>query len=867
MQLSEQPKEVNAARQPADCPCVVEALYFDGFTILPGERRLVVKGESVKIGARAFDLLLTLVTTRDRVVSKRELLERVWPGLVVEENNLSVHVSQLRKFCGHDAVSTVPGRGYQFTAASIESGLAGHSPITRHDGDEAGAEHDARGFARGNLPAQLPTLIGRESELREVQQMLQTHRWVTITGAGGMGKTRLAEAVGQSMSQHAGTWIVELAAVSDPRFVPNAVAQALGATIVDSDRPLEAIVAVLQGRDVLLILDNCEHLIPSVAELCSNLLRELPLLRVLVTSQELLRCEDEMVYKLGPLTLPDSADLSAALETGSVRLLRARVRALSHHFEISKDNLADATAICRQLDGLPLAIELAAGRVPMLGLAGVRVRLGELFRLLTGDARVRLRRHQTLRAALDWSYQLLVPAEQALLRRLGAFTGSFSVEGVRQIADDLNANEWDVLDTLESLIDKSMVQVQGHDRPRYLMLETTRAYALEQLASGNETHDALARHAHATRRVCALAARRRDTQAIWSEIANIRTAFSWAMTNNAAELAIGLVNDSSVVLALGGLVGEVVQRLVEVEPCVTEQLPRPLAAQYWQWLGRFGNDGRLPAQRCVAALETAEALFRELSNHRHVHACLRMRAEALVDGGDLEAATRALDCARQLETAHSPLADRMRRLRIEAKILDARGEFQQSIERLSEALDMARMADIHRYVSTLTQDIGQSLLHAGDAAGAEQRFREVLEDPRVDLSVAVAAAYARMGLATALLMRGHLEPAREAAFEAIPLLRSCNILLAHSEVFAWLLASLGHAHCAAVLLLTAESFRGLSQTTRTPTQTRACQATRALLGTHGPSAAAACEAITSETELAEALRVTLTRNAAHIRNV
>jgi tetratricopeptide (TPR) repeat protein len=209
----------------------------------------------------------------------------------------------------------------------------------------------------------------------------------------------------------------------------------------------------------------------------------------------------------------------------------------------------------------------------------------------------------------------------------------------------------------------------------------------------------------------------------------------------------------------------------------------------------------------------------------------------------------------------------MRRLRIEAKILDARGEFQQSIERLSEALDMARMADIHRYVSTLTQDIGQSLLHAGDAAGAEQRFREVLEDPRVDLSVAVAAAYARMGLATALLMRGHLEPAREAAFEAIPLLRSCNILLAHSEVFAWLLASLGHAHCAAVLLLTAESFRGLSQTTRTPTQTRACQATRALLGTHGPSAAAACEAITSETELAEALRVTLTRNAAHIRNV
>jgi predicted ATPase/DNA-binding winged helix-turn-helix (wHTH) protein len=861
MPISEHPKDSGAAGGAPSRPCL-DGLYFDGFTILPAERRLLVKGESVKIGARAFDLLLTLVATRDRVVSKRELLDRVWPGLVVEENNLSVHVSQLRKFCGHDAVSTVPGRGYQFTAASVDSGLAGQAPGTFGERDESGVELDARAFTRGNVPAQLPTLIGRDSELREVQQMLQAHRWVTITGAGGMGKTRLAEAVGQATSAQACTWIVELAAVSDPRFVPNAIAQALAATIMDSDHPLQPIVAALQARDVLLILDNCEHLIPTVAELCRSLLRELPLLRVLVTSQELLRCEEEMVYKLGPLTLPDPSTLSAALETGSVQLLRARVRALSRHFDINRENVADAAAICRQLDGLPLAIELAAARVPMLGLAGVRTRLGELFRLLTGDARVRLRRHQTLRAALDWSYQLLVPTEQALLRRLGTFAGSFGVDGVRHIADDLNANEWDVLDTLASLIDKSMVQVQGAERPRYLMLETARAYALEQLASCNETRDALARHAHATRRVCALAAHRRDTQSIWSEVANIRAAFSWAMTNNDAELAIGLVNNSSVVLALGGLVGEVVQRLVEVEPFVTEQLPRPVAAQYWQWLGRFGNDGRLPAQRCVAALETAEALFRELSNHRHVHACLRMRAEALVENGDLDAATRALDCARQLETQDSPLADRMRRLRIEAKILDARCEFQQSTERLSEALDMARMADIHRYIVTLTQDIGQSLLHAGDAAGAEERFRAVLEDSRADLSVALAVAYSRMGLATALLMQGHIDLAREAALEAIPPLRSCNILLAHSEVFAWLLASLGHAHCAGVLLRTAESFRRLSQTTRTPTQTRACQAALELLRTE-VNAAACCEVIASESDLANVLCVTLTRNTTH----
>jgi predicted ATPase/DNA-binding winged helix-turn-helix (wHTH) protein len=853
MTLNEQPKCNLGASQPTRA-AVADTLHFEGFTILPAERRLLVKGETAKIGPRAFDLLLTMVAARDRVVSKRELLERVWPGLVVEENNLSVHVSQLRKFCGQRSISTVPGRGYQFTASSIDSGLAESVAVSYDDRDEP----DPRIIPRGNLPAQLPALIGRESELREVQQMLDAHRWVTITGAGGMGKTRLAEAVGQERSANTHIWIVELAAVSDPRFVSNAVAQALGATIVDTERPLEAIVAALQGRNVLLIMDNCEHLIPTVAEVCRNLLRDLPLLRVLVTSQEILRCAEEVVYKLGPLSLPDSSNLAAARETGSVRLLRERVRALSRNFEITNENLVDAAAVCQQLDGLPLAIELAAGRVPMLGLSGVRVRLRELFRLLTGDARVRLRRHQTLRAALDWSFQLLQPGEQQLLRRLGVFAGSFSIEGVRQIADDLDADEWDVLDTLSSLIDKSLVQVQGLDRPRYLMLETTRAYALEQLAACNETHDALARHARATRWVCALAARKRDTQAIWNEIANIRAAFSWTVSHGETELAVGLVNDSSVVLALGGLVGEVVQRLVEVEPWVTEQLPRPLAAQYWQWLGRFGNDGRLPAQRCVLALQTAEALFRELSNHRHVHACLRMRAEALVEHGDLAAASQAIECARQLETADSPLADRMRRLRIEAKILDGHGEFEQSVGRLNEALSMAQMADIHRYIVTLTQDIGQTLLHAGDAAGAEQRFRAVLNDPRSDLSVAVAMAYAKMGLATALLSQGQLGPAREAALEAVPLLRSCGILLAHSEVFAWLLASLGQIHAAAVLLRTAESFRGLSQTTRGATQIRACRATSDLLNARMPGANFICDAISSDVELATALVAALT---------
>jgi predicted ATPase/DNA-binding winged helix-turn-helix (wHTH) protein len=846
--------KTGAAAATAPASLGVDALHFEGFTILRKERRLLVGGKVAKIGARAFDLLLTLVSARDRVVGKDELLERVWPGLVVEENNLSVHVSQLRKLCGPRAISTVPGRGYQFTAASIY-GAAEPRHVVAQDTTELPA--GSRGTPQGNMPAHLPALIGREAELRDVLQMLQAHRWVTITGAGGMGKTRLAEAAGQAMAEQMPTWIVELAAVSDPRFVTNAIAQVLGVAIVDTERPLDAISMVLHGQPTLLMLDNCEHLMPAVTVMCDQLMRQLPLLRVLVTSQELLRGADEAVFKLGPLGLPDASNLAAAMEVGSVRLLRERVQALSRHFEITRDNIGDAVTICQQLDGLPLAIELAAGRVPMLGLSGVRARLGALFRLLTGDARVRLRRHQTLRAALDWSYQLLLPEEQVLLRRLGVFAGSFSADGVRQLASDLYADEWDVLDTLGSLIDKSMVQVKGTEQPRYQMLETARAYALEQLANSEETHDALSRHARATREVCARAIRRRDTAAIWEEIPNIRAAFSWAMRSGEAELAVGLVNDSSVVLALGGLVGEVVQRLVEVEPCVSDNLPRPLAAQYWQWLGRFGNDGRLPAHRCVMALQTAEAMYRELCNDRHVHACLRMRAEALVEQGDLAGAKEALDCARRLEQRNCAPADRMRRLRIEAKVLDSEGEVGPAIDRLEEALAMARQADIHRYIVTLTQDIGQVLMNAGDWSGAATRFRAVLDDQGSDLSVVLAVAYARMGLASALLAQGDVPAARAAALEAVPLLRSCGILLAHAEAFAWLLAALGHFACAATLVRTADSFRAYSQTARGPSQTRAWTAACALLQAQGHDLAASSDHIRSDFELAKALSCAL----------
>ncbi len=839
-------------------PLPIAAQHFEGFSILPGQRQLLIDGTPAKVGARAFDLLMVLINSRDRVVSKDELLDRVWQGLVVEESNLPVHVSQLRRLCGPTAIATVPGRGYQFTAASIgapSAPSASNAAVTARS--QAGTPELAALGDSGKLPTVLQPLIGRDIELGEVVQMLVEQRFVTISGGGGMGKTRLAEAVGQQLAEHMPVWMIELASVNAPELLLSAVARGLAATVIDVHRVREAIVLALGSAKTLLILDNCEHLAEAVGQLCAELLSELPQLHVLVTSQELLRRPEEAVYKLGPLSLPQRLDLSEVASSGALMLLHARVRAQWRLFEFGPDNLGDAVAICRQLDGMPLAIELAAGRVPLLGLAGVRARLGEMFRLLTGDARVRLRRHQTLRAALDWSYQLLDEAERRLLRRLGTFNGSFGLPGVREIGTDPGEDDWLVLDTLGSLIDKSLVQVRDQSSPRYLLLETARAYAMEQLALTGETESALARHALATSEVCALATRQRDTQAIWDEAANVRDAFAWAMRHGDRRSAIALAVNSCVVLALGGMFGDVLERLIAVEPFIDDAVPTAQAAQYWQWLGRFGNDGRLPARRCVEALHTAEALFRRLHNHRHVHACLRMRAEALLDLGQADAAFDAIDEARQLEEQGHPLADRMRRLRIEGMVHDARGQFTAAVDRLEQALALARQAAIHRYVVTLTQDIGQTLLNAGDAVAAERHFRAVLDDRRPDLTVALALAYAHMGLATAVLVQGQLAQARANALQAVPLLRNCGILLAHSECLAWLLAELGQRRKAAVMLRTADAFRAYSQTSRSPIDLRAHGATLALLRGCDDDYPSDAQAIQDQTEVVQLLLTAL----------
>ncbi len=497
--------------------------HFAQFQLLPDQRSLCCGGAPVKLGSRAFDMLLALLERRDRVVSKQELMDLVWPRLVVEENNLQVQVAALRKLLGHPAIATVPGRGYRFTLpVEVQGGAAaGNEPAAA----AALAQPPSPALPRHNLPPWLPRLFGRADDLLRLGQLLDLHPLVTITGSGGIGKTLLARAAAAQRLPHTpdGLWWVDLAVLSEPQRLADAVALTLGLRPGPGQTPDQALVAALAGRSPLLVLDNAEHVLDGVAALITQLRQAAPQARWLITSQEALHLVDEHVFRVGALALPasdtqhhhleeaggdddsdsngngDSSNSSnnnnSNIDGDAVALFVARAQAADRHFVLSPDKQALVVDICRRLDGNPLAIELAAARLPMLGVQGLHDRLDQRLKVLTSGDRAAARRHHTLRAALEWSHQLLAPPEQAVLRRLGVFAGGFTLQAAQQVAEDEQGlDAWEVLEHLGALVEKSMVVAEGDAQPRYRMLETMRLFALERLIESGEAPQARGRH-------------------------------------------------------------------------------------------------------------------------------------------------------------------------------------------------------------------------------------------------------------------------------------------------------------------------------------------------------------------------------------
>ncbi|MGB9306517.1 MAG: NB-ARC domain-containing protein, partial [Mycobacterium sp.] len=395
-----------------------------------------------------------------------------------------------------------------------------------------------------NLPAQLTSFVGRGAELTQLRELLAQNRMVTLTGAGGVGKTRLAiQAAGQTASAFGdGVWYVDLAPINDPGLVPVTVARALGLPDQPGRSTMDTLLRFIRERQMLVVLDNCEHLLDASAELVVALLGAAPQLTLLATSREAIGVAGEVGWRVPSLSLADEA----------VALFSDRARNARPDFTLTDDNAATVGEICRRLDGLPLAIELAAVRVRALSLAEILDSLHDRFRLLTGGARTAVRRQQTLRASVDWSHALLTEPERVLFRRLAAFLGGFDLDAAQAVAGGGDVQRYQVLDQLTLLVDKSLVVacdsgVSG-ERTRYRLLETVRQYALEKLGESGEADAVRARHRnHYTALAALLDAPagtdyERRIELVDIEIDNLRAAFGWSRENSDTELALALAS-------------------------------------------------------------------------------------------------------------------------------------------------------------------------------------------------------------------------------------------------------------------------------------------------------------------------------------
>jgi len=510
-------------------PRADQGVGFGRYQIFPDLRLLLRDGDKIELGARAFDVLWMLLEAKCNLVSKDELIEKVWAGVVVEENNLQAQVSAIRRALGpdRDMISTEFGRGYRLITV-------------RHPSAVLGSMSEER-IAPPSLPNPVTALLGRAAEVADIERLIADSRFVTITGPGGIGKTRLAIEIGRRLRSvfPDGVYLAEIAKIAEGELVWPTIAAGLHMRASGTGLAGQ-VIATLRDKHLLLIIDNCEHLTEPVAEVVETLLQNGPSLHVLVTGQEPLGAEGEHVYRLSPLTVPPAGaqGAEAAIAHAAVQLFVERASAIAHPFDFSDATADDVSAICRRLDGMPLALELAAARVPSLGVLGVLAGLTDRFNLLTAGRRTALPRHRTLRATVDWSHNLLDDDEQRLFRRLSVFAAAFTGDAARYVGALEYEEPWRAIDLLGSLVAKSLLlsDLSG-PVPRYRFLETVRFYALDRLADSGEVTPTALGHAEFFAKVARQASADWKTvptsdwrQTYEADIDDIRAALDWAFS-------------------------------------------------------------------------------------------------------------------------------------------------------------------------------------------------------------------------------------------------------------------------------------------------------------------------------------------------
>ncbi len=431
---------------------------------------------------RSFDILVHLVRGNGEIVTKESILQSVWGSVQTRENSLHVHISALRKALGeHGDIKTISGVGYQLLPKLSQQKPSAES-LT-------------------NLPLETSGLIGQDASLATVSTMLREHRIVTLTGPGGIGKTRLALAVARKLMQNYsdGTWVVQLASIVDGELVSSTLTATLGLDHFGSDLPSDRIAKALGSKQVLIVLDNCEHVIGAAANLAEKIIYATKSARILATSREALAIEGERVYHVPSLESPpvsNELDVPGLLGHSAVELFLSRAGQARAAYSRDIRALTAISVICRQLDGLPLAIELAAARVAFLGLAEVQDRLADRFNLLNNGRRTALPRQQTLRATLEWSYVLLSEPSRAVLRPLAVFAADFTLEAACAVAQTSGLSRAKIIEEISALVAKSLIEpIQKGSRHTYRLLESTRYYVMERLLDDGEGQAAKRNHA------------------------------------------------------------------------------------------------------------------------------------------------------------------------------------------------------------------------------------------------------------------------------------------------------------------------------------------------------------------------------------
>jgi predicted ATPase/DNA-binding winged helix-turn-helix (wHTH) protein len=688
---------------------------FGRFELQHAEGRLLESGKPLAVSMRALDLLAALVS-REGLATKKELLQAVWPGMVVEENTLQAQVSSLRKLLGADSILTVSGRGYRFAL------------------DVVAFEHAATATAhQDNLPTAVTSFVRRVRESAEIALLLSRSRLLTIIGTGGCGKTRLAvHAATERRSPTRAIWFVDLAALTDARLIAQRLASVMGVVEQPGQSVREAIAERLDATPALLLLDNAEHVLAGCAAFVDESLSRSAQVSFLVTSRERLGIVGEQTYRVPSLSLPDASHAPSPeglLASEAVTLFVERAKILRPHFALDASNAAVVAAICRRLDGIPLAIELAAPRARAMSLEEIDQRLDRRFSLLMDGTNTSVPRQRTLRSTIDWSFELLTPNEQAVFCRASVFAGSWDLESAEAVCTGGGVEVRDMLDILVSLVDKHLfVSEQKGGIERYRMLESLRQYASERLTeSATELKARRDRHlAHFTAlSEAAEPGMLGSDQIIWFdrldvEHDNLRTALTWALSGD-GDIVAGLM--------LGGCVwrfwftrghtvegGEWLSRLLQAAP---SDAPAAFLAKVNNGSGALAM---IRADLLAAAgfFEKVLEIRRALGDRSSVGGALNNLAAAVHGTGDVAAAKllieEGLQISRELGEQHN-MATGLHNLGDMARDLK---DFGVSRKYYEESLALNRALAQPAGIAGDLAGLGVLAAHRGDYAAARQ---------------------------------------------------------------------------------------------------------------------------------------------------